>query len=207
MTSTSSRRAALVIGLVALLAVVAGIAVFPAVGAAQNANESAAAAGQNETSTVVAEVDSSIRVTDYDYNDEREAMIIGLENVGDEPVQLTATEVIQQREGSSGTFGVERVTIQDGEKIEIEVSAKKVRGDAAVMLVTEESLDQGRGTFVSVSERAGPTTVEGDPSWGTVQWAGAVGILFTGVVMLVASWASVSEEHDDVEEVDFDGER
>lgn len=150
---------------------------------------------ENATS-VVAEVDSQIRVTDYNYWDEKGTFYVDLEHrdpVGSR-VQLTITEVIGSRAAgeNSGSFGVAQVTLNPGEKITAEVDATRTDGTAAVMIVSQESLDNGTGTFLA-DNAGGPNMFSEDPGWGLVRLGaigGAVGVVITA---LLVAWHHVAD--------------
>ena len=186
-----------------LLAVIVVVAVSIPLGAASVAaqeNETAAPA-TNETSSIVEEVDEDIRVESYRYDEDRETFLITLSSVGERPSAVTITEVIDPRSGGgTGTFGVEQVTVQPGETVEVEVSSRLTSGSAGVMIVTQKSIDRGQGTDLWYDK--GSPIIEGGATWTDVRVGMSVGIVVTTIAFLIAAWYVIRHSRRaDLEEV------
>ena len=194
-------RAVTTVTLVALLALL----LIPAVGlvSAQDADATPEPEVDNETTTVVTDVDEQLRVTSYSYDDDAGIMTIGLENHGDSRSVATVTEVISDRAAEgSGTFGVEQLRIQSGESVEVDVAVDRVDGTAAVMIVSQRSLERGTGAFVADQDASATSTFDGAPTWNDVRLGVGFGIVISLLVVLIAAWHVVRDsERSDYEEV------
>lgn len=170
--------------------------------AASTSTPANASAGSSSTSsTIVAEVDSQIRVTDYGYNASAGVFSVRFENVGSSYSEVTVTEAISRGSGSR-SFGIEQVRIQAGETVTVEVSARRVEGAAGVMITTQESIDNGEGTYLE--EQTGGAWF-GSASWPKVQMSALSAGGSIVVAAIIAAWYVVANRFEDVEEVDLDG--
>jgi archaellum component FlaF (FlaF/FlaG flagellin family) len=196
--STRIRTAVVVSVLVALVAVPLGTA---AVAAQETTSTASTTAAEESSQDVVRQVDEDIRVVGYSYDEEAEEFDVELENRGDSSVEVTITEVItEERASGSGTFGIRVVEVEPGETVTSTVSVQS-SGLNAVMILTPKSVESGSGTFVSVDGSSGFSLLGGEASWGLIMWAGLIGIVMTGIVVLIAAWHLVAQKSTDVEEV------
>jgi len=159
---------------------------------------------ESDVAGVVAQLDDDLRVVEYEYSDERERMTIEIEHVGesDRRAQVTATELVAEREGDSGTFGVDSARIAPDETIELRLSVERVNGVAGVLLISDESIEEGTGVFVRDGEE--PTSIfEGAPTWQDVRVGAGVGILATVLGFLLVSWQVVSKQETGYQEVEL----
>jgi archaellum component FlaF (FlaF/FlaG flagellin family) len=197
-----SDRTAVRLGIVLILIGLAGLVVFGGIAAGPvSAQEESENATVDEPQRVVAQVDSSVRVTDYGYNESAETFSIRVENTDDErPSAVTMTEVISDRGQSSGTFGVEQFQLAPGEEIEVEIRAALTSGSAAVMIVTQESLDDGEGSFVRY-EADRIDVLTGEPTVDHIQTAGVGGAAGVVLLLLLLAWHKIGDDDDSIEEV------
>lgn len=172
--------------------------------AAQNGEENATA---TETPALgegsnydVKQLDSSISIVNHRYDEGTETFYVKLKNRGDSTVSVTVTEVLSKREASSsGRFGITRPRVEAGGTRVASISVSK-KGGAAVMLTTEESIDNREGVYIAAD--TGGSLFEGSGSWADVR----VGVLASAGVLtmflLLAAWQYVATEHDDVEDLE-----
>lgn len=192
--------------LVGLVLVVAGLALATAgtsVAAAQAEENATATEEEEEERTVEAEVDSRLRVLDFEYNATAETFVVRFENVGERRAStVTVTEAIG-RGGGSKTFGIERFKVRPGETVSVSVSARRVEGAAGVMITTEESIDNGEGTYL---EEDRSTNWFGEATWSDVR----AGILFTAVPLtgsvVVGAWHYLARRDEDVVDASLEGD-
>lgn len=192
--------------ILALLAVITATAA-PAVAQETTANTTAVEGGSSgggDGTTVVAQVDSDVRVLDYSYSESSEVMSVEIENTGPTATSVTLTEAISADQSGAGTFGIEVVSVDDGETVTVEVSVADEGGTAGVMITTDESIEQGTGTYLQV-DTGGGSILQGSASWSDVR----AGVFFTLVfclsVVVIAGWHVVASRHETVQEVDVDG--
>lgn len=165
--------------------------------------------GQGDENTVVAEVDSQIRVTSYSYDDANETMSITFENRGDSRSLITITEAISADQSGAGSFGIERVRIGGGSTVtaKIDVSRNPESGAAGVMITTTDSVENGKGVYLQdVEEPEGASLIEGSSSWGFVWFGAIVALLVVGLIILLSAWQYVATVQDDYDEVDVVGD-
>ena len=185
--STSILIGLLVIGLVG------AVAVAPVAG--QSSSSSAA-----NSSEIVTEVDRQIRVTNYSYSEDEEIMTIELQHVdpGGSTARLTITELIESS-GGSGTFGVEQLRLRPGETARVDVDVKMRSGTAGVMIVTQRSLQNGNGAFVTTGSDL--QLFNGPATWQDVRVGVLVGVVFTMLGTLLVSWRVVARKDSSYQEV------
>jgi len=194
-------RIAVAVVVAALLAVAgaSGVAV-----AQEQPDTTTTAEANSSESDVVAEVDGQVRVAAYEYDSDREVMSVTVEHVDEagSTASLTFTEVIDSRDGSSGSFGVEQLRLRPGETATVHVNAKQVDGTAAVMIVSQESLSEGRGVFVK--EGKIPSSLfDGRPTWGDVRAAAFFGIVMSIFALLIASWYQIASKETGYQEAEI----
>lgn len=153
-------------------------------------NASATSTPSNASSSggdveVVAQVDDAVRVVGFDYNAEAEQFSVDLQNTGDVTSTVTLTEVIGRRQAGSGTFGISVVEVAPGETVTATVSSSRVSGTAAVMVLTQRSVLDGRGVFLQESARDGGNLIKGGASGTDVRAAyiGGAGVVLVGMVL------------------------
>lgn len=158
---------------------------------------------ESKESTVVAEIDQFLRVLDYGYDADNETFAVTVENVDDEHIStLTATEVITGAESGSGAFGIKQVRIRPQETLTVKVDVERRNGKAAVMLSTQESISNGRGTFLQEGDSRG--FISGNASWWDVRIGAFVGISGSLGFVLLGAWHVVSQRDRGWSEVDLD---
>lgn len=202
MTGTASSIPRVVFALVLAVAVLAPSGVAVAAGA--EAPTEATATPTDEDTEVVAQVDSSIRVLDYGFRDKAEVFVVELENTGERDVDVTLTEAISRKAAGSGRFGVEMVTVDEGETLTVRVDMQTNARNPGVMIVTSESIEQGHGTFLSVKD--GISILRGEATWADVRAGTAFGVFIALFVVLIAAWHVVASRQTDVKEVGLDAE-
>lgn len=198
--------------LVAILLVSSVVAPIGAVAAQESANETETDGASDEATpresderaeteeqkdeeeiTVVEEVDDSVRVTGYSYNRETEIMTVQFANVGEETTDVTMTEVITERDADSGTMGVEMFRLRPDEEISVEIYTKS----GAVMIVTEQSLERGQGTYLRDDSRY--SLLSGPATWGLIRVSGFGGALGVLVLAVLLGWHRIADSTDKVE--------
>ena len=159
-------------------------------------------ATSEQSSEVVTEVDRQVRVTNYSYSEEDEIMAVELEHVdpGGSTARLTLTELIEGSSGS-GTFGVEQLRLRPGETATVEVDVRMRSGTAGVMIVTQRSLQNGNGAFVTTGSDL--QLFEGPASWQDVRVGVLVGVGVTMLGTLLVSWRVVARKDSSYQEVEL----
>jgi hypothetical protein len=196
-SSTTSTSTVVLVGLVlaaAFLPTAAGVAA-----AQQGGQQTATPAPAPSNETVVAQVDSQVRVTDYGYNDDKEVFRVELQHTDDagSTATVTITEMVRG-DSSSGTFGIERIQLSPGETVTVEVDAERYRGVVGVMIVTETSLENGEGVFLK-DEDGYMQIFEGEATWGYVRLAAAGAVIGVVALALGIGWHRVADDSDNVE--------
>ena len=204
MSSIERARPWIGAALVALLTIsivlgITGIAGIAAGQQTQGANETANANADGEPEKLVEQVDEDVRVESYTYDEQNETFSILFSSSGDRTVDVTVTEVIDQRAGSSGTFGVEQFRIRPDERVEVEISARLTGGSAAVMIVTQKSLDAGRGTFLQYETSW--SLISGAATWWLIRIAGVGGAIGVVVAVIYGAWNRVADNENSAEVV------
>lgn len=168
---------------------------------APDERESSSSQSGDGNATILATVDSRLVVLSQSYDAEREIMSVTLRNDGDRDSDVTVSEVISRSRAGSGTFGITQTVVEPGETLTVEVSASRVRGAAAVMVLTRESVEDGSGTYLQERPKASGGLLSGDASGGDVRAA----VIMTGtgtlVWAVVGAWALVARRNRDVIEV------
>lgn len=146
----------------------------------------------NQT-TVVAQVDDDIRVTEYAYDDDEEIFLVALENTGDSVVRVTLTEVVSSDRSGAGSFGIETVRLSGGEEVVVEVDVERVDGAAGVMITTQASIEAGSGTFLQ--DRETLDLFDGHATWNDVRVASISGGIAGVFWMILGAWSFVYRKH------------
>lgn len=144
----------------------------------------------NETVTLDIEerIDSDIVLLDWEFNERTDTFKLELKHEGERPTQLTVTESIQQEEGSA-QMSIEQERLLPGETT-VTIGVTPEAGEAAVVLTTSESVDQGTGIVVSTGiYEPGPWA----QTTSTAGWAGGISIAF-GMTIL-AGIKKMRDEH------------
>lgn len=89
------------------------------------------------------EIGPETTLTDYDYKNQ--AFYLRIE--ADEPTRATVSEAINKPEGA-GRFSIQREMLLPGENT-IVIPVEKVNGESAITVVTDASIEQGTGIYVS----------------------------------------------------------
>ena len=155
-----------------------------------------------EDRSVVAQVDSRVRVNSYHYNATKGAMIVTVSNTGERYSTLTITEVVNTKDGGSSTFGIEQFQLASGETVTVEVSAERIDGKAGVMVTTEESISEGKGTLLN--EQRDLSLLQGGATWTDVRSGVLAAILASSLFVLLGAWYYLARSHLGVEEADLD---
>jgi len=155
-----------------------------------------------ENSTVVDQVDEDVRVVGYSYDAEAEQFSVELENTGDVTSSVTITEVIGKRQAGAGTFGIAVVEVRPGETVTAQVTASRVSGTAAVMVLTQKSILDGRGTYLQESQRTNTNLIPGGSSGSDVRAAYAGGVVVVALGMLLGGWQYLASSNQGVRPAD-----
>lgn len=102
----------------------------------------------DENETAVLEVDSTTRLMGWEYDDEREGFVLRFDS--DDSQRITITEAVQFNEGA-GSGRIYSQRIPPGAS-EIFVYVPRRGGQAAVTMVTSESQENNRFTYVSTGQ-------------------------------------------------------
>ena len=155
---------------------------------------------EEEISSGVADIDSSIRLVDYSYNEETESFAIVLENRGDSSVRVQLMEIIDLSSDRDSRLGMSSIRVSSGEEVEVSVSAELNDREAGVIVITEESLEAGEVFPITHSEPS-PSFFSGGSEWSDV-WSGVIAsISFGAIGLVVGMWHIVAAKNEDVTEV------
>ena len=155
--------------------------------------------------SVIAEVDSTVRVVDYRYDEGNETMTVTFENTGTSSKSVTMTEALGSGGGGAASFGIEQFRLRGNTETAVDISVRRVDRTAGVMITTDESLRNGQGTRIQDVKPFELGIFEGVPGWSTVWFGVLVALLGVGGLSLLAAWQFVATYHDDVQEVDIRG--
>ncbi len=172
----------------------------------QDAQPNSSANGSDSgSSSVVAQVDSTVVVTSYRYNASSETFFVTLRN--DEQADeksVTITEIIDRDAAGSRKFGISVVEVDGGETVTAEVSAARVDGAAGVMVLTNEAIETGAGVYLQESKQTDRRLIKGDPQGSHVR----SGILASGfgslMLVLMGAWQYVATSNSEEVEPSFD---
>lgn len=212
-TSSTSRSgwALALFGLVLAGALVGAVAVTPTHAAAQaqnNSTTSPASASEGGETQVIAEVDQNLIVTDTGYNASSGMFSVTLKNVAEQAdSDVTVTEVISRKQASNGEqFGIKQFSVTDGETVTVKVQADRMNGVAAVMVTTQESLEDGTGAYLKEGDyqEADSRLIKGEPTGGQVRATATFVFGGTALMMFTGAWGYVAKRDEDVSDVDVD---
>jgi len=134
--------------------------------------------------TYAQEVDSTLRIVEYEYLDNRGGFHIVFE--ADRSKRITLTEAVQFEEGA-GSGRLYQQRIPSGQT-EVFVAVSRQSGQAALTLTTAETLEENRFVWISTGQ-------QGDnPFEGTSATAGWVGGFLTTAGMIVLAVRRVSKK-------------
>lgn len=194
---------------VALGAVLVAVALLPVIGpvgaaTAQQANETAES--DDGPTEIEAQVDSRLVVQSYHYNAQNATFYVTLHNRGEQISEPTITERVEPGTGSTTKrFAIERPRLRPGETVEISLDVNPDGSTEGVLIVTPESVDQGKGTYLE--QRTGWSLFSGTGSWSDVR-AGVIATLATSLlVVLIGAWQYVATKNEDVEEANVDSSK
>lgn len=144
--------------------------------------------GQNETvtpsETDVQDQLGDLVVHDYSYDAKSATMTIDMTWKGDRPETITLTEMIELDSAGSTTISFKTVRLFPGERHSIQIGAEKSSGTAAVLLTTEQSVQNNDALVL----QAGDGVERGPVPFGTasgliaVAAIGGAGLTFAAVV-------------------------
>lgn len=140
--------------------------------------------------TVIERVDEVLVISGYSYNAEDETFSVTLRHTDPDASgsSITVTEVISQRSAGSGSFGIATLDLDPGEEETIAISASRTNGAAAVMVVSERSVEDRTGTYLQESQRSSGGLISGDASGADVRTAGFFGVFGALIVAFGAAW-------------------
>lgn len=161
----------------------------------------------DETESFVASVDDRLRVESYRYDEEGETFYLTLSNTDDEDSgatsEVTVTEAISPEQGGAGSFGIETVSVDPGETVEVEVSVSR-EGIRGVMITTVESVESGTGTYIAADSGGGDGLIDGRATGGDVR-SGVLATLVASLLLsIVGAWHYVAQDNRDVRDADLD---
>jgi hypothetical protein len=146
-----------------------------------------ATANGSAASTVVAQVDSDLRVLSYEYTDG--VFRITFQNTAKVAKRVTVSDASPIEGKGAASFNIRTYRILPGK----ETVEMQVRGKAAVSITTRESLRNGEGVYLSEEPADNPFTAFG----GTTGLLAGIGTSVS--VSLLAAWFVVWKEADGVE--------
>lgn len=111
----------------------------------------------DDVTTTAFDVDEDVRVTAYDYDPTNETLEVDVINRGDSSETLLLIEVV---EAGAESFGFLEVRLAGGEETTLVLEGvDDQRGEPAVMVGTETSLEEQSVEWISTGEADEPTTV------------------------------------------------
>lgn len=135
------------VSLVACVAVAVAVAVGSS-GAVANEIETNSSIEIEDPETYAQEIDSSTRLMNWEYDDDREGFVLRFETDGS--TRITLTEAVQFSEGA-GSGRIYQQRLPEGQT-EIFISVPRRGGEAAVTMTTAESIAENRFSYVSTGE-------------------------------------------------------
>jgi hypothetical protein len=140
--------------------------------------------------TVIERVDNVLVISGYSYDADNETFAVTLRHTDPDASgsSITITEVMSQRDAGSGTFGIATLDLDPGETETIAISAKRTNGAAAVMVVSERSVEDRTGTYLQESRRSSGGLISGRASGADVRTAGFFGVFGALLVAFAAAW-------------------
>lgn len=125
---------------------------IPAAAAQENTTDDAPtleiSEGDTDVETYAQEIDSALRLMEWDYDDDREGFVLTFES--DTSKRITITEAVQFSEGS-GSGRIYSSRLPSG-VTEVFVPVQRRGGQAAVTMTTRESIAENRFSYVSTGE-------------------------------------------------------
>jgi archaellum component FlaG (FlaF/FlaG flagellin family) len=208
MTSSTTSRSLLVAALLVALAV-AAVGAATSTAAAQSANNSTttSTASPSTDSSVIANVDGRVHIVGKRFNATSQTFWVRIKNTGEIGATVTITEAIDpsESEQSARSFGITRLTVDAGERTWVATDARRVGRYAAVTVVTERSISQGRGSFIREDRDDDGGLLDGQATGGQVRAAGLGTLAVSLVMVILGAWHWLAKSSDDVEDVDLGG--
>jgi hypothetical protein len=129
-------------------------------------------------------------VESYSYDAENETFAVTLRHTDPDASgsAVTITEVISQRSAGSGTIGIATMDLDPGETERIAISASRTNGAAAVMVVSERSVEDRTGTYLQESRASSGGLIGGSATGADVRTAGFFGVFGALIVAFGAAW-------------------
>lgn len=193
----------LLVGLLVVLALVpSGVGVV----AAQEGEPTATATptpAANE-STVAARVDEDVYVEEFWYNASAQEFHLVLVNDGERDSTVTITESISRKDAGERRFGIEVVDVDVGATVSTSVSAKRVKGAAAVMVLTEKAIDSGTGLYLQESDTTDTRLIKGGADGAHVRAGGLGGVGAAVTITVLGAWQYVASRNDDVVDAELE---
>lgn len=156
------------------IALIAAVAVVVSSGAVVADTEETPTPEAESEATV--HVDSDVRVSEWSFSDGE----FHLELEADRPKVVTMTESIQQVEGAT-SISIEEQRVLTGTN-EVVVPVEPAGGEAALIISTSESLDNGEATVISTGINDGSLPFAGTSA--TMGWVGgAATVMFLFAVV------------------------
>lgn len=138
------------------------------------------------SSSVYADVDEDIRITSWEYSEETESFEITLDNDGTSRTRVSLMEIIDLDGDREGPLGMREVSLRPGEETSVEIGAQLDSGSAGIIVMTQQSLDNGQVQPVIYDEGTSLSILSGASTWGYVQIgaiSGGIGTLLIGVLV------------------------
>lgn len=193
----------LLVGLLVVLALVpSGVGVVAAQEGEQTATATPTPAA-NE-STVAARVDEDVYVEEFWYNASAQEFHLVLVNDGDRDSTVTITESISRKDAGERRFGIEVVDVDVGATVSTSVSAKRVKGAAAVMVLTEKAIDSGTGLYLQESDTTDTRLIKGGAEGSHVRAGGLGGVGAAVTITVLGAWQYVASRNDDVVDAELE---
>lgn len=136
-------------------------------------------------------IDDTTRLTKWEYRDG--TFYLSIE--ADRTAVLTVSEVVQPKRGA-GEMSIQKKRVASGTTT-IEIDVDRVAGHAAIAITTPDSLEDGRGVYVSTGQASGDSPLERTTS--TAGWLGGASIACA--MFGAAAWQRRHKDWDAVEEV------
>lgn len=203
---TGVSRALLALLLVALLAVPAGVGVVAAQEDGATTATPTSSSSANE-STVVERVDEDLYVESYRYNATSQTFYVTLVNDGDRDSNgVTLTESISREDAGERKFGIAVVDVDAGETVTTSLSAQRVDGAAAVMILSEKAIESGEGTYLQESRQTDNRLIKGGAEGSHVRAGGLFGFSGTLIFVVLGAWQYVASKNNDVVDAELEPE-
>lgn len=155
-------------------------------------------ANASDPNSVYAEVDSNIRIMSWEFDEETETFEITLSNDGRDRSRVSIMEIIDLDDGSDGPLGMREISMRPGEEAVVEVSATLDSNTAGIIVMTDESIDNGQVQPIIYDSGFG-SLFSGASTWGLVRLSALSGALGTFGFAGLFAWHRRAERTDNVE--------